>query len=168
MQIDSMSIAAHFGLIDAEIIVQHRAFIGHSSNDVVTIFTDSALDDLALSAIEMFIDGRMVLHRVDPSPAFDEALHFAATQAGNAEAVVWTLSCDQRFRQRCPLNWFRLEQREPGKRWCHVCEKNVHLANDAEHARALAAEGKCTAWADAAGTPDYLLGDVDPDWDDFD
>jgi hypothetical protein len=162
MDIDAMGIAAHFGVLPSAMMRDWRLIPVASDGERVVILTDQTLEVAHAEDVAFALSRPPVFHRVDSSPAFEEALAFALTHAGIAPGTQWTMGCDARFRQRCPLNWFSLQTTtQSGVRHCQICAREVHLARDAADARRLATAGHCAAWAETAAEADYLLGDID-------
>lgn len=165
MDLDPANIAAHFGLMPGTEVIRLRLFPLRSDTERVILVTDAEQTPLTLEDLSFTFRRSVEVHRVDAGPAFEAALTFAATKGGVADGTTWTASCDERFRQRCPLNWFALAPTEHMEvRHCAVCDRAVHLAADAEAARFLAQAGHCTAFAEV-GEPDYLMGDLAPDFE---
>lgn len=172
MELDHQMLAAHFGLIEPQRMLSMRVLPVASSDGQVVILTDREQDPAAVEDLGWQLSARLELHLVAASAAFDAALIFAATRAGIDPMVYWSIGCDQRFRQRCPLNWFRLERTSDERiRRCGICEREVYLAADEATARALAAQGHCTAQVSVEAGEDHLIGDLaidptaDPDAD---
>ena len=164
LKIDSKSVAANFNAISPTDSWDNRILVSHSDTDTHYVVTDSSVDLNRIEYVFRNADKTFKLQQVDPSPEFNEALAFYATRAGTHSDVEWEISCDERYKQKCPLNWFQLEETDnPEVRNCGLCSKPVHLVKDFDEAKLIAKNGLCTAYASVDNFDEAEIGDIDTD-----